>query len=150
MLGAQSLFWGHGSYAGDTVPVLGARSGFRGARKKMIDVRCGSAEDRSWLQRRGRARGASGRGGDEGRIPFVSCGGGGGPGRCRWRGRSPWLSQARPRGHYLALGLKLILSASQGRRQARAPAVTSKTFIDSDSKESSLSFVFCILFVFSL
>lgn len=35
-------------------------------------------------------------------------------------------------------------------QQARAPAVTSKTFIDSDSKESSLSFVFCILFVFSL
>lgn len=39
--------------------------------------------------------------------------------------------------------------ASGQQQQARAPAVASQTFIDSDSQESSPSFVFCILFVFS-
>lgn len=63
-------------------------------------------------------------------------------------GRGLRLPQARLLGHCLALGLKLPFLGF--RAEAAGPAVTSKTFIDSDSGRGALSFVFCILFVFSL
>lgn len=141
-----------GSEEGGTVPVLGSHSSSPEARKKMIYFGVAPMKTESFRGRRRERDGEIRSLCKSQELPSPT------PlqiwlGWVLGSGRSQGLSPARPPGALFGPGSEIdsFWVSGHGQPRAAATAVTSQTFIDSDSQERSLSFVFCIiLFVFSL